>query len=307
LAEVLTVSAPATSANLGPGFDTLALALDLANEVRISRRPGPLEVRVVGEGADEVAPDDGNLVCRALASGLADLDGLLVECRNRIPLGRGLGSSAAAVCAGLVAANALGGLRWSPDDLLERAADLEGHADNAAACLVGGIVAVGPGPRAVRIAPPDGLAFVTVIPAERVATGAARLALPPAVPLGEAAATLSRAVGLALALREGRVEDLPPLLVDTLHEPARAGLVPGLEALRALAAGGECLGATISGSGPSVLLWCRAETASRAASLAEEALAREGVAAEVRVARAAPGGVTARWGEPRTRLAGAVG
>ena len=116
--ESLTVSAPATSANLGPGFDCLAVALDLGNAVVVQRRPGPLEVTVTGEGAGELAEDASNLFCRALASGLGSLDGLGVECRNRIPLGRGLGSSAAAVCAGLVAANALGGLRWTPDDLL---------------------------------------------------------------------------------------------------------------------------------------------------------------------------------------------
>ena len=144
--ESLTVSAPATSANLGPGFDCLAVALDLGNAVVITRRPGPLAVRVTGEGAGELAEDDSNLVCRALATGLPSLDGLAVECRNRIPLGRGLGSSSAAVCAGLVAANALGGLRWTPDELLARATALEGHADNAAACIAGGMVAVRPGP-----------------------------------------------------------------------------------------------------------------------------------------------------------------
>ena len=143
--ESLTVSAPATSANLGPGFDCLAVALDVSNAVVIERRPGPLEVTVTGEGAGELAEDASNLFCRALASGLGSLDGLAVECRNRIPLGRGLGSSAAAVCAGLVAANALGTLRWTPDDLLARAAAIEGHADNAAACLNGGMIVVGRG------------------------------------------------------------------------------------------------------------------------------------------------------------------
>ena len=100
--EVLTITAPATSANLGPGFDVLALAIDLANEVLIVRREGPLAVHVEGEGADEVPADADNLFCRALASGIGSLDGLEITCRNRIPFGRGLGSSAAAVCAGLV-------------------------------------------------------------------------------------------------------------------------------------------------------------------------------------------------------------
>jgi homoserine kinase len=308
LTEALRVSAPATSANLGPGFDAMAVALDLANEVTVVRRPGPLAVRVVGEGAGELREDGDNLVCRALAVGLGPLDGLEVECRNRIPLGRGLGSSAAAVCAGLVAANALGALRWSPDDILDRATALEGHADNAAACLAGGFAAVAADAPAVRLPPPDGLAFLTVVPPERVATDAARRALPDAVPLRDAADSLARAVGLALALAEGRIDDLPRLLHDRVHEPCRAPLVPALAPLRALAGGGAVLGATISGSGPSVLVWCRSGGASAAAAAAREALASAGVVADVRVARAAPAGVSARWTDDApVRLAGAIG
>ena len=306
--EALRVSAPATSANLGPGFDALAVALDVANEITLVRRPGPLTVRVVGEGAGELRQDEENLLCRALAVGLGSLDGLEVECRNRIPLGRGLGSSAAAVCAGLVAANALGALRWSPDDILDRATELEGHADNAAACLAGGFAAVAVDAPAVRLAPPEGLAFLTVVPPERVATEAAREALPQEVRLPDAADSLARAVGLVLALAEGRLHDLPCLLHDRLHEPHRAPLVPALAPLRRLAGQGAVLGATISGSGPSVLVWCRAEGAAAAAAAAREALASAAVDAEVRVARAAPAGVSARWmGDAPIRLAGAIG
>ena len=306
--QSLTVSAPATSANLGPGFDCLAVALDLGNAVVVTRRPGPLEVRVTGEGAGELAEDASNLVCRALASGLGDLDGLRVECRNRIPLGRGLGSSAAAACAGLVAANALGGLRWSPDELLARADGLEGHPDNAAACLNGGFVAVAPGPRAVPVPAPAGLAFVLVIPECRTSTDEARSSLPEAVPVADAAATLASAVGLVLALSEGRLEDLPAVLADRLHEPHRAPLVPAIGALRGLVDGAGCLGATISGSGPSVLLWSREEAVEAVAAAARAALAAEGVAARVRPSRASAAGVRARWtGEGDLRLARAVG
>ncbi|HSJ74508.1 MAG TPA: homoserine kinase, partial [Miltoncostaeaceae bacterium] len=259
--EALTVSAPATSANLGPGFDCLAVALDLGNAVIISRRPGPLAVRVSGEGAGELAEDASNLVCRALASGLGPLEGLLVECRNRIPLGRGLGSSSAAACAGLVAANALGGLRWTPDELLARATELEGHADNAAACIAGGMVAVRPGPAAGPVPAPQELAFVVVIPEARTSTDAARRALPAQVALADAAATLANAVALTLALSEGRLDDVADLLEDRLHEPHRAAAVPGIEALRGLVGRAGCLGATISGSGPAMLLWCRRDDA----------------------------------------------
>jgi len=308
LAETLSVSAPATSANLGPGFDALAIALDLSNTVRITRRPGPLEVVVVGEGEGEVPLDADNLVCRALATGVDDLDGLRIECRNRIPLGRGLGSSAAAACAGLVAANALGLRRWSPDDLLAHAARLEGHADNAAACLFGGVVAVAPGISAVQLGVPEGLAMVAVIPEARTSTDAAREALPATVPLRDAADTVARAVALVLALSQGRLDDLTPVLEDGLHEPYRGPLCPGLDALRGLVGQGGCLGVTISGSGPTTLLWARTEDAERVAAVADDVLAGAGVAARTRVCRPTPAGVRARWlGDEEHSLARAIG
>ncbi len=274
----------------------------------MTRRPGPLEVHVTGEGAGELPESAENLVCRAMTQGLDSLDGLIVECDNRIPLGRGLGSSAAAVCAGLVAANALGGHRWAPDDLLRRAAAIEGHADNAGACILGGIVAVGGDARAVQIAPPEDLLFVAVVPRERVSTKRARGALPAAVPLADAAETLARAIGLVLALERGELDDLYLLLGDRLHEPYRAPLVPGIDRLRGLCGEHGCLGVTISGSGPSVLLWCRRADAAGLAARATEVLATDGVSAEVSVVRIAPGGVRARWLDgPDTRLAKAVG
>ena len=307
-ADALIVSAPASSANLGPGFDTLAVALDLSNAVVVTQRPGPLEVRVVGECEGELPENGTNLVCEAIAEGLGDLDGLSIECRNRIPLGRGLGSSAAAVCAGLVAANALGRLRWSPDEILARAAQLEGHADNAAACLTGGLVAVTPGPQVRVLGPPEDLAFVVAVPSVRVSTDDARGALPDGVPLPVVATTLSRAVGLTLALADGRLEDLPPLLADDVHEPSRQALVPGIGEMRALSGEGGCLGVTISGSGPSALLWCRVEDADELAVRATAALERAGIDSEVKVRRPSATGVRARWGgSEASRLAKAVG
>lgn len=307
--EALTVSAPATSANLGPGFDCLGLALDLGNAVVIRRRPGPLAVRVTGEGAGELAEDASNLVCRALSEGLDSLDGLEIECRNRIPLGRGLGSSAATVCAGLVAANAIGGLRWSPDDLLRRASAMEGHADNAAACLNGGLVAVADGPTARQVDVPEELAFVVVVPEERISTGVSREAMPAQVPLGDAASTLGHAVGLVMALAAGDLRDLcDHLAADGLHEPYRAPLVPGFDALRGLVDRDGCLGATISGSGPSVLLWCHQDAVADVAERAGAAMEGGGHVARIRPAKLSRAGVRARWtGGADLRLARAVG
>lgn len=308
--ESLTVSAPATSANLGPGFDALAVALDLSNAVIIRRRPGPLAVRVTGEGAGEVPEDASNLVCRALLQGVASLDGLEIECRNRIPLGRGLGSSAAAVCAGLVAANALGQLRWSPADILRRASEIEGHADNAAACLLGGMVAVPPAGAPLVVPVHQDLAFVAVIPAGRVSTEDARRALPAQVPLSDAATTVAGAIGLTLALGAPRLEDLRPVLADRLHEPYRSPLVPGWDALRGLTLADGCLGVTISGSGPTALLWCAADDADDLAATAERVLEEAGHPARTRVSKIAATGVRARWtggGVEDTRLERSIG
>ena len=293
-ASALTITAPATSANLGPGFDVLALALDLANEVIIRRRSGPLEVHVEGEGAGEVPEDEGNLLCRAMLMGLPDLDGLEITCRNRIPLGRGLGSSAAATCAGLAAANALGDLRWAPSDILARAIELEGHGDNAAACLDGGITALVPGPRALRVEPPDGLALVVVIPSSRVSTDEARGSMPAEVPVSTAAHSISATAGLLLTLERGWVDEIPEFLEDRLHEPYRGPLCPGLDALKAIEAPG-LLGVTVSGSGPSTVAWVMADAASDVADLARAALIDAEVTADVRVERIAPTGLRARW------------
>jgi homoserine kinase len=298
MAESLIVSAPATSANLGPGFDVLAAALDFANAVVITRRPGPLAVRVVGEGAGELPADASNLICRAVSEGLASLDGLEIECRNRIPLGRGLGSSAATVCAGLVAANALGGLRWSPAEILWRATRLEGHADNAAACLAGGIVAVGADHSTIRLEVPRALAFLAAIPIEKVSTSEARAALPGAIPIRDAATTLANGIRLVLALTQGHLEDLPLILEDRLHEPYRGMMVPGLVAMRTLVGTHGCLGVTISGSGPTTLLWCREDSFAELQAAAADVLAGTGAATDLVPMRIAQTGVRARWASP---------
>jgi len=298
MAESLIVTAPATSANLGPGFDVLAAALDFTNAVVITRRPGPLAVRVTGEGADELPADASNLICRAISEGLDTLDGLDIECRNRIPLGRGLGSSAASVCAGLVAANALGGLRWSPSEILSRATRMEGHADNAAACLTGGIVAVGADHSTIRLEVPRALAFLAAIPMEKVSTSEARAALPGTIPIRDAATTLANGIRLVLALTQGHLEDLPMILEDRLHEPYRGTMVPGLAAIRSLVGTHGCLGVTISGSGPTTLLWCRDDSFADLEGAATDVLARAGAATHLVPMRIAQTGVRARWTTP---------
>jgi homoserine kinase len=256
----IRVSAPASSANLGPGFDCLAVALELRNEVEIRRAAGDEPVlHVEGEGADEQVAFDDHLFVRAFRHGGGDPRGLEFRLRNRVPFARGLGSSAATITAGLVAAEAWTG--GGERDLLGPAVELEGHPDNVAAALNGGLTLAwtgADGPRAIGFGPPD-VTFVLIIPDAKLSTAKARAALPATVPHADAVHTAARAALLVAALAGGYDQLLSEALDDRLHEPYRAPLVPLLGAVREQLAG-VAYGATLSGAGPSVLVWCPAGT-----------------------------------------------
>ncbi len=254
----ITARVPATSANLGPGFDALALALDLWNEVTVDTAADPT-VTVEGEGAGELAEDATNLVFRAMTYLSAEvglpLPPLRLETRNAIPLERGLGSSAAAVCAGLLLADRLLSTNLPADRLLEMAADVEGHPDNVGACLRGGLVLVylsRDGWRAERFAPHPALRAVALVPEhERLATKDARRALPREVPLGDAAFNAGR-TALALHALTSRPDLLTEALEDRLHQNRRLPLIPAARALfEDLREAG--IPVCVSGAGPSLL------------------------------------------------------
>jgi homoserine kinase len=262
LTEPVTVRAPATSANLGPGFDALGLALTLHDTVRARVLPSGLDVQVSGAGAADVPRGEGHLVIRAMRAAFtlagAQPPGLQIMCGNEVPQGFGLGSSAAAIVAGLLAARALAGERGSaalPDDaLLALACELEGHPDNVAACLLGGLTIswlTADGPSVVRLSPLPGLAPVLCVPAVPLATESARKVLPAVVPHGEAAANSARSALLIAALT-GRPELLLAGTEDFLHQPYRAAAMPATATLvaRLRAAG---VAAVVSGAGPAVL------------------------------------------------------
>jgi homoserine kinase len=259
LSERLRVTAPASSANLGPGFDCMALALELRNEVDISRAAddGPPVLIVTGEGADDASTGEDNLFLRAFRAAGADAGGLRIEMRNAVPFSRGLGSSAATIVAGLAAADAWTG--GEPRDLLALAADLEGHPDNVAAALNGGLTLAWKGAdglAAIGFGAPEA-GFVVVVPEQRLSTVEARAALPAQVPHGDAVHTAARAALLVAAVGAGDAGLLRDALDDRLHEPYRAPLAPLLEGVReALRGAGEVYGVTLSGAGPSVLVWC---------------------------------------------------
>jgi homoserine kinase len=264
------VRVPATSANLGPGFDSLGLALSLHDDVDAWVRPSGLSVEISGEGADLAEAGEEHLVVRAMRAAFditgGQPPGIGLRCVNRIPHGRGLGSSAAAVVAGILAARALTacGPDKLPDDAVFRlATGLEGHPDNVAACLGGGLTvawtAAG-GPRMVRLEPAPWITPVVCIAPSPVRTDVARGLLPEVVPHRDAAANAGRSALLVAVLTQHRAapEEVTALLLDAtedwLHQGYRGGAMMQTHALvRRLRAAG--LPAVVSGAGPSVLVF----------------------------------------------------
>ncbi len=241
------VRVPASSANLGPGFDCMAAALALHLELEVEETGGELAVET------ELAVSRGreNLCVRAFER-LHPADGFTFRIRSEIPLSGGLGSSAAAIVAGLMAADHLFEL---DADLLALASELEGHPDNVAAALCGGFVICADG-EAVRFEPPTGLEALAVVPGEAVRTRAARAALAAEVPLGDAIFNIAHASLLTLGLARGDWDLVARGLRDRLHQPRRAPLFPRSYELALRARELGALGATISGAGPTVLVWC---------------------------------------------------
>ncbi len=254
----MRVTVPATSANLGPGFDAFGVAVDVAFTVTVHPRE---QRRVVpaGEGSGELPTDDSNLLWRALCSCCArfgaDVPDVTLHTDNEIPLERGLGSSAAAAVAGAVLGRALGGRpdRQRPatdQDIIDIAAALEGHPDNAAPAVLGGLVVCCDG-IARRLDPTDRLAPVLCVPASRQSTEAARGVLPDAIPLHDAAANGARAAVVLAGLAGAMAWD-PRAMRDVLHEPPRLAVMGASGSLiHALRRAG--IGACLSGAGPSVL------------------------------------------------------
>jgi len=247
------VRVPASSANLGPGYDVLAAALSLHLELEVTEA-GEFSIDVGGSGAPATRD---NLCVRAFEH-LHPADGLRFEMRSEIPIGAGLGSSAAAIVAGLMAAEHFYELALDHEELLAMAVDLEGHPDNVAAALYGGFVICSSDagvPRATRFDPPEGVEAVLVIPGERVPTADARAALPPEIPLDDAVANVAAAAELVLGIQRSDLTLIGRGLADRVHQPRRAALYPRSMELLAEAERLGALGATISGAGPSLLVW----------------------------------------------------
>lgn len=285
----VTVDVPATTANVGAGFDVLAMALDISNVVTVEAQehlPGTptVDLQVVGEGADRLRGNRRNRFIASLERGLRDADvhprGIAWRVRmdNRIPLSRGMGSSASVTVAGLLAADALcGGGLLTPERMLALAVEAEGHPDNAAAALQGGFVVVATvdgAPRAVRFDPPAALLCVLFIPDRPLATRDMRAALPASVPFKDAVHNVGASSLAVAAIASGDLDLLRAATVDRLHEPYRATPYPELPRLTAAARAAGALGAALSGAGSTIIAFTDAPAAARrvADALCDEAL-----------------------------------
>ncbi|MGH2954387.1 MAG: homoserine kinase [Solirubrobacterales bacterium] len=283
------VRVPASSANLGPGFDVLAAALSLQLELEVAET-GEFSV----EASDERLPVDRDNVCVRAFERLHPADGLRFRIDSEIPLARGLGSSAAAIVAGLAAADHLYELGLAPDDLYRHAVELEGHPDNVAAALYGGFVCCprpdgdGTLPRPVRLEPPQGVEAILVVPEGSVPTADARAAMPAQVTLDDAVANVAAATQLVLGIERSDLGLIGRGLADRLHQPAREPLYARSIELVGQAHDLGAIGATISGAGPTVLLWCFWQDTGKVSDAARE---RVGDWADVRRVPFTPLGV----------------
>lgn len=257
----VSLRVPASSANLGPGFDSLGLALDLYLSCRF-RPAEQLRIRAEGRDAALISTGPDNLiwqtalaVARDVRESMAPIE---LEVSNDIPIGKGLGSSAAALTAGVVIADHMLRLGWKPLRILDEAARIEGHPDNVAACVLGSIVAAaidqGGATRAVRLELPERFAVAVVVPDFPLPTSKARAVLPDCYSRQDAIFNVQRAALLVAALATGSTAAFPAALEDRLHQPYRGSLIPGLKEILKLRAPG-LLGCALSGAGPSILVF----------------------------------------------------
>ncbi len=260
------VRAPATTANLGPGYDCLGMALDLWNTLTVEVLPAGSEPAVVvsGEGAGELDVDTQNLTYRAMEFLFNEADApippLSLRCDNTIPLSRGMGSSAAAISGGLVAANRLLNDVFSQDDLLEMAATIEGHPDNVAAAVHGGLRLVVLEDNRLYTAPirvPEEMQAVLFIPDRRIATADARRVLPDQISVADAVYNMSRTALLVASMESEHPEYLNIATQDRLHQPYRQTIFPQMKVIFAAAQAAGAFGVFLSGSGSTILALAR--------------------------------------------------
>lgn len=284
------VKVPASTANLGPGFDTLGMALSLYAWIEMSvPADGETTFEYFGDGMDGLPRDKSNLIYKVaqlvFKEAGVEVPELAIAMYSEIPLARGLGSSASAIVGALVAANALIGSPLSENKLFQIATELEGHPDNVGASLFGGIVVSawdGSEARHVRIEPHERLRTLVAIPAFELLTEKARHALPSTVSMADAVFNVGRSSLLVAALASGELGLIRHAMKDRLHQPYRAALIPGMAEILERATGFGALGAALSGAGPTLIAFVDAESGGKAQleSFLQATLKKEGIEAE---------------------------
>jgi homoserine kinase len=285
----IVIRVPASTANLGPAFDCLALALDLWNETRVELTGDGLVLEISGEGADTLPHDENNRIVQAMARIYSEVGekfpaGLHINCTQRIPPGSGMGSSAVATATGLLAANWLLGQPQKFAYLLQLGAELEGHADNLAASLFGGLVLVkqeASGPVVQKLDCPP-LNAVVVRPEIKLSTKESRNVLPKQVALSDAVFNIGHSIQAVEALRNGDIEALAAAFQDRLHQPYRLPLIPGAaEAIAAAQHAGAA--AALSGAGPSLIAFVEEGREKSIAEALRAPFAEKGVKTQIYV------------------------
>ena len=280
---LIRVKAPATTANMGPGYDCLGLALDVWNTLEIEvLKGGEPVVEVTGEGADELGTGRDNLIYRAMEFLFQDvgedMPAVRINCDNAIPIARGMGSSAAAIAGGLVAANYLCSQEYTANDLLEMAATIEGHPDNVAAAVLGGMQLVimdqtdeGNRLYTVPVNVPPELHAVVFVPQVRISTKDARAVLPEKVPMADAVHNMGRVGLLVAAMATNHPEYLTVATQDRIHQPYRQPLFPAMKVIFQAALDAGAMGVFLSGSGSTVLALTKGREMTVAYEMAEAA------------------------------------
>ena len=279
----IRVKSPATTANMGPGYDCLGMALDVWNTIEVNvLNGGEPVVKIIGEGEGELGTGRDNLVYRSMEFLFSDagqnMPTVSIKCENSVPLSRGMGSSAAAIAGGLVAANALCSQDYTTNDLLEMAATIEGHPDNVAAAVMGGMHLVisdkteeGQRLYTVPVSVPTELHTVIFVPDVRISTEAARAVLPESVSMDDAVHNMSRVGLLVASMATNHPEFLSVATQDRLHQPYRHPLFTAMKVIFKAALDAGALGVFLSGSGSTVLALTKGREMTVAYEMAEAA------------------------------------
>jgi homoserine kinase len=289
---------PATSANLGPGFDAVAVALDFALEIE-AEAAQEFSIAATGRDADRCGRLNDNLILEIykdlLVANERPIVPLALQMKNAIPLGMGCGSSAAARLAAIALAMHFGQLNWDTDRVLEEAYALEGHPDNVAACWLGGFVSAvceGRSVHVARVNPPEAWMAIVALPAEPLATSKARAVLPAACAMEDVVANLQAVAVLGLAFAQARGDLLRLAMNDRIHQPYRAPFCTLLPLLLPLVGNDGILGVALSGAGPAVLVVIDGEGSAKAATSAIEKVTKMRAAAELVICRFSPVGAS---------------